>query len=112
MLCRSRPTVSSLSAAIPYAASRRTAAPGPVTLLSRADLVPGKAATDLAKGRAWPDTEEVERRQAHRSEVPRQGCSTKLRLGHDPRHVRARSDCGPPAGTVAGLTAAPHEPVS
>jgi hypothetical protein len=28
-------------------------------LLSRADVVPWKAAMDLAKGRAWPDTEEV-----------------------------------------------------
>src|SRR5262245_58951652 len=58
MLCSSRPSVSSLSAAIPYAASRRSAVPGSVTLLSRADVVPCKAATDLAKGRAWPDTEE------------------------------------------------------
>jgi hypothetical protein len=33
--------------------------PGSVTLLSRADVVPCKVATDLAKGRAWPDTEEV-----------------------------------------------------
>jgi hypothetical protein len=57
--CSSRPAVSSLSAAIPYAASRHTAVPGSVTLLSRADVVPCKAATDLAKGRAWPDTEEV-----------------------------------------------------
>ena len=53
------PAVSSLSAAIPYAASRRTAVPGSVTLLSRADVVPCRAAKDLAKGRAWPDTEEV-----------------------------------------------------
>jgi hypothetical protein len=30
-----------------------------VTLLSRADVVPCKAATDLVKGRAWPDTEGV-----------------------------------------------------
>ena len=51
--------VSSLSAAIPCAASRRTAAPGSVTLLSRADVVPYEAATDLAKGCAWPDTEGV-----------------------------------------------------
>jgi hypothetical protein len=55
----SRPPVSSLSAAIPYATSRRTAVPGSVTLVSRVDVVPCKAATDLAKGRAWPDTEEV-----------------------------------------------------
>jgi hypothetical protein len=59
MLRGSRPPVSSLSAAIPYAASRRTAVLGSVTLVSRADVVPCKAATDLAKGRAWPDTEEV-----------------------------------------------------
>ena len=59
MLCSSRPAVSSLSAAIPYAASRRTAVPGSVTFLSRADVVPCKAATDLAKGCAWPDTEGV-----------------------------------------------------
>src|SRR4030095_506393 len=58
MLCSSRPAVSSLSAAIPYATSRHTAAPASVPLLSRADVVPCKAATDLAKGRAWPDTEE------------------------------------------------------
>ena len=32
---------------------------GSVTLVSRADVVPYKAATDLAKGRAWPDTEGV-----------------------------------------------------
>ena len=51
--------VSSLSAAIPCAASRRTAVPGSVTLLSRADVVPYEAATDLAKGCAWPDTEGV-----------------------------------------------------
>jgi hypothetical protein len=43
----------------PYAASRRTAVPGSVTLLSRADVVLCKVATDLAKGRAWPDTEGV-----------------------------------------------------
>ena len=55
----SRPPVSSLSAAIPYATSRRIAVPGSVTLVSRVDVVPCKAATDLAKGRAWPDTEEV-----------------------------------------------------
>jgi hypothetical protein len=59
MLGSSRPAVSSLSAATPYAASRRTALPGSVTLLSRADVVPRKAATDLVKGRAWPDTEGV-----------------------------------------------------
>jgi hypothetical protein len=59
MLRSSRPAVSSLSAAIPYVASRRTAPPGSVTLVSRADAVPCKAATDLAKGRAWSDTEEV-----------------------------------------------------
>ena len=46
----SRPPVSSLSAAIPYATSRRTAVPGSVTLVSRVDVVPCKAATDLAKG--------------------------------------------------------------
>jgi hypothetical protein len=40
-------------------ASRRTAVPGSVTLVSRVDVVLCKAATDLAKGRAWPDTEEV-----------------------------------------------------
>src|SRR4030095_14804039 len=55
----SRRPVSRLSAAIPYAASRRTAVPGSVPLLSRADVVPCRAATGLAKGRAWPDTEEV-----------------------------------------------------
>ena len=55
----SRPAVSSLSAATPYAASRRTAAPGFVSFLSRADVVPCKAGRDFAKGRAWPDTEEV-----------------------------------------------------
>jgi hypothetical protein len=55
----SRPPVSSLSAAVPYATSRRTEVPGSVTLVSRADVVPCKAAADLAKGRAWPDTEEV-----------------------------------------------------
>ena len=59
MLRSSWPLVSSLSAAIPFAASRPTAVPGSVALLSRADVVPCKAATDLAKGRAWPDTEEV-----------------------------------------------------
>jgi hypothetical protein len=59
MLCSSRPAVSNLSAAIPYAASRRTAVPDSVTLLSRADVVPRRAATGLTKGRAWPDTEEV-----------------------------------------------------
>jgi hypothetical protein len=59
MLFSSRPPVSSLSAAIPYAASRRTAVPGSGTFLSRADVVPCTVATDLAKGRAWPDTEEV-----------------------------------------------------
>jgi hypothetical protein len=58
MLRGSAAAVSSLSAAIPYAASRRPVVPGSVTVLSRADLVPRKAATDLAKGRAWPDTEE------------------------------------------------------
>jgi hypothetical protein len=58
-ICSSRPPVSSLSAAIPYAASRHTAVPASVTLLSRGDVVPCKAATDLAMGRAWPDTEEV-----------------------------------------------------
>jgi hypothetical protein len=59
MLCSSRPAVSNLSAASPYAASRRPAVPGSVTLVSRANVVPCKAASDLAKGRAWPDTEEV-----------------------------------------------------
>ena len=56
---QSRPPVSSLSAAIPYAASRRTAVPGSVTLLSRSDVLPCTAARDLVKGRAWPDTEGV-----------------------------------------------------
>jgi hypothetical protein len=59
MLRSSRPAVSSLSAAIPYAASCRTAAPGAGTLLSRADVGPCEAATDLAKAGAWPDTEGV-----------------------------------------------------
>jgi hypothetical protein len=53
------PAVSRLSATLPRAASRRTEAPGSVTLVSRADVVACRAATDLAKGRAWPDTEEV-----------------------------------------------------
>jgi hypothetical protein len=59
MLCGSRSPVSSLSAAMPYEASRRAAVPGSITVLSRADVVPWRAAADLAKGGAWPDTEEV-----------------------------------------------------
>jgi hypothetical protein len=58
-ICSSRPAVSSLSAAIPCAASRRTVVPGSVILVSRGDVVPCKASRDLVKGRAWPDTEEV-----------------------------------------------------
>src|SRR4029434_5038897 len=43
----------------PCASSCRTAVPDSVTLLSRTHVVPCKAAADLVKGRAWPDTEGV-----------------------------------------------------
>jgi hypothetical protein len=59
MLYSSPPPVSRLSAAIPFATSRRTVVPGSITRLSRADVVLCRAARDLGKGGAWPDTEEV-----------------------------------------------------
>jgi hypothetical protein len=55
-----------------------------------------------------PDTEEVER-------LARDGlrcCLRTSRSWNDPGHMRARRDRSSPAGTVAGLTAAPHKPVS
>src|SRR4029453_18606452 len=59
MFARCYPPVSSLSAAIPYAASRRNAVPGSVAFLNWADVVSCEGARYLVKGRAWPDTEEV-----------------------------------------------------